>query len=347
MLLSISLRALVDLESLNSIESVGALVRHRTASITVPTERGYDLKIVPAISGEAIAHAYQEKLVEEALKRGLPVGVYSRRGEFIKFADNGILGVEGVDPPSSEEDIQRTEIDIMLKDIVADIGGFLYAEDYPVKRTSTFSVSYMCPTLDSINATSLEPQLHARHIPSEVKRRTARGEAARQMIYDIEVGSGLFAFTFILDINKIASPANKFGFVPSDKVSRLQEERRMRIETALTALLKLLSSLDFGAKRSRFFPHLRILSAVAALSKGCNFIVSSGFSRDYITKTVQRAESYLKAVRRLGNNSDDVKIYIYDEEGLSGDLENVERHDTIEGLLSSIIDEVVKSLGGD
>jgi len=91
MFLSISFRLLMNLESLNSVESIGNLVRHRTAPIVIPTDNGYAIRFVPAVSGESLAHAYQLCLVDEAKRLNLPLTEESERGEFLKFADDNLL----------------------------------------------------------------------------------------------------------------------------------------------------------------------------------------------------------------------------------------------------------------
>ncbi|PMP91792.1 MAG: type I-A CRISPR-associated protein Cas7/Csa2, partial [Caldisphaera sp.] len=123
---SISLRYLVNMESLNGIESVGNISRHRVAPMIIPTNNEYSVKYVPAVSGESIAHAYQMLLVDEALKKGLPVGKRSKLGELLKYTDDDLLKEENISKPENYNDARRFEVDVMLKDIVSDIGGFMY-----------------------------------------------------------------------------------------------------------------------------------------------------------------------------------------------------------------------------
>lgn len=70
--LSLSARILLNVEALNMIESIGNLVRRRRAPIVIPLENGgYILRYTPAISGETLAHAYQEILASLATKLNL------------------------------------------------------------------------------------------------------------------------------------------------------------------------------------------------------------------------------------------------------------------------------------
>ncbi|MEM2841665.1 MAG: DevR family CRISPR-associated autoregulator, partial [Candidatus Bathyarchaeia archaeon] len=142
--ISVAVRVLMNLESLSGVETVGNLARHRTAPIVMPSGEGYTIRFVPVLSGESLAHSYQELLVQEAKSRKLPIGEYSSRLEFLKFADEHIMSEEKIDPPKNEKDIRRAEVDVLLKDYVADVGGFLYAgrKGSPIKRTSCFQVGY-------------------------------------------------------------------------------------------------------------------------------------------------------------------------------------------------------------
>jgi len=166
MFLSASFRILVNVESLNSVESVGNVSRHRSVPIVIPYDNGYTIRYVPAVSGESIAHGFQSLLVDVALRENLPVSEFSRRKEFLKFSEDAYL--EGIEPPKDYDDIRRFEVDVMLKDIVADVGGFLYAGNIPVKRTSRFQVGYMLPALEDVtNAAALEAQFHVRFLQSK------------------------------------------------------------------------------------------------------------------------------------------------------------------------------------
>jgi CRISPR-associated protein Csa2 len=61
--LSMSLRIEVNAEAFNAVETVGNLTKHRRAPMIIPTESGYRLIYVPAVSGESIANAYHRNLV--------------------------------------------------------------------------------------------------------------------------------------------------------------------------------------------------------------------------------------------------------------------------------------------
>jgi len=344
MYISISSRILVNLESLNSVETVGALVRHRTAPISIPEEDGYRIKFVPVISGESIAHAYQELIVDEAIKMGLPVGKYSAKYEFIKYADEGIMKEEGIEVPKMETDILRAELEVLNKDVVADIGGFLFAGNYPVKRTSRFYVGYMVPAIYDVDAAALEAQFHVRMVPSKVGVKGERGRAPPQAPYNVEVASALYTFTFNLDIDGIAVPSTKFGEAPNELLNKLTEQKKDRVILALRALAKLFSGNEFGAKRTRFLPNMEYKSMIAAFSHGCRFNVSPGNSKKYVSDTVLRAKDYLDTLKKLGYNDAEIKIVVYDTENASLEVEDIERVDTPEAVVKRLVDLVLERL---
>ncbi|MEM0444035.1 MAG: DevR family CRISPR-associated autoregulator, partial [Candidatus Caldarchaeum sp.] len=157
MFVSTSLRMLVNVESLNAVETVGNVSRHRVAPIVIPQDAGYTIKYVPAVSGESIGHGYQSVLADIALREGLPVGEFSARKEFLKYSGDSYL--EGISPPSNHDDIRRFEVDVLLKDVVSDVGGFLYTGKISVKRTSRLQVGYLLPALEDVtNAAAVEAQ---------------------------------------------------------------------------------------------------------------------------------------------------------------------------------------------
>ncbi len=337
--LSLSVRALLNLESLNSVESVGSLVRHRTAPIAVPEKDGFSLKFVPVISGESVAHAYQQFLVEVSKRMNLPVGVFSSRGEFVKFADDRFMEIEGVTPPKNEDDILRAEVDVLLRDIVADIGGFLYAGNYSIKRTSRFQIGYVIPALHDVDAAALEAQFHVRMLPSMATVKAKRGQASPQAPFHVEVGSAVYNFTFNLDIDGIAEPSTKFGKIDKDKLKELSQQKNDRIKAALMALLQLLSTMGFGAKRSRFLPNMELLSAVAAFTEGGMFIVSPGNSKQYLVDTYNRATSYESTLKRLGA---DVKVDLaYVDREQIEEVDNAEKKKSIEELVAWVVSKVL------
>ena len=299
--LSISLRYLINMESLNGIESVGNISRHRVAPMIVPTDTGYSVRYVPAVSGETIAHAYQTLIADEAAKSGLPVGKRSMQGELLKFTDDGLLKEEGIVPPKGYEDMRRVEVDIMLKDIVSDIGGFMYTGRVPIKRTSAFQVSYMIPAYDSSETAALEAQFHVRFSPSN---------ANYQIPYTVEVGSAIYSLSFNLDLDKISLPSNPGPSVEKEELLKKQKSDREKVSRK--ALIRLLDNLQFGAKKSRFAPIAEIKSAVGIVSD-VPLVATPGTTGGFIIDTYNRVKSFekhgvLKKYKLLAINKENIEI---------------------------------------
>ncbi|MEM3665119.1 MAG: type I-A CRISPR-associated protein Cas7/Csa2 [Candidatus Jordarchaeales archaeon] len=331
--LSIAFRVLVNLESLNSVETVGNLVRHRTAPIVVPSgDGGYSIRFVPTVSGESLAHAYQVHLVEEAKRVGLPLSEESERGEFIKFADESFLEKYGVKVPGSEREIRRAEVEIMLRDYVCDVGGFLYAGRYPVKRTSTFQVGYMVPAVFEVEAAALEAQFHVRFTPSLM---------SLQQPYNVEVGSAVYTFTLNMDISQIAKPSTSFGERDEKLEKQLENEKEKRVTAALSALSIFLTQLRFGAKRSRFLPNMEPLSAIAAVSRNTFFVVSPGNSKKFIEETVSRKSSFEALMKELrkGEKEDGAGVLLFamDKEKAIEKVEGVDVSGNLEEFLKRVV----------
>jgi len=331
--LSASFRLIVNVESLNGVESIGNLSRHRTVPIVVTESGGYVIRYVPAISGESIAHAYQELLVKRAKEFGLPVGIYSSRGEFIKFTDNKILCEEGITPPKDAQDARRVEAEILLKDIICDVGGFLYTEKVPIKRTSRFQVGYMIPALDEVKSSALEAQFHVRHVPSKIEK-GGSGEAIPQIPYNVEVGSAVYTITFNMDLREISKLSTLFG---NEAIAEkeLASQREKRIKAAMTAFVDLFSTMNYGAKRSRFLPLIDPLSAVIAISDDCSFTASPGNSRWYIGDTKRRCINYTEAMKKLGLERS-ISVLGFSKESTEETVEGIEQFDSIESLLNRV-----------
>lgn len=331
--LSVACRLLVNVESLNSVETVGNLVRHRTAPIVVPSgDGGYSIRFVPTVSGESLAHAYQVHLVEEAKRFGLPLSEESERGEFIKFADEKYLAKYGVKIPGSEDEIRRAEVEIMLLDYVCDVGGFLYAGRYPVKRTSTFQVGYMVPAVFDVEAAALEAQFHMRFTPSYLNL---------QQPYNVEVGSAVYTFTFNMDVSQISKPSTGFGKRDESLEKRLEGEREKRVAAALSALSTFLTQLKLGAKRSRFLPNVEPLSAVAAASRNTFFVVSPGNSKNYIAETARRKDSFEALARELrGGDGAEIRLFAMDREKAAEGVRGVDVSGNLEEFARRVVTTV-------
>ncbi len=345
--LSTSFRLLVNVESLNGIESIGNLSRHRTVPIVVREQNGYEIRYVPAISGESVAHAFQALLVESAKNKGLPVGHFSSRGELLKFTADEIMKQEGVTPPVDSQDARRAEIEIMLKDVVCDVGGFLYAGNVPIKRTSRFQVGYMIPALDDIKASALEAQFHVRHAPSLIKTPASEKKAEETKEprgptpYNVEVASAVYTLSFNIDIDGISRPSTQYG-KRIDAEKKLDEEREERIKATLMAFTNLLLNMSYGAKRSRFLPTITPLAGVAAVSSSGMFSVSPGNSRKFIEDSVTRKNNYLEALKHLAKPPV-IDLIAFSKEDGSEHIVGVEKTGSLEEMIKKLIRRILDS----
>jgi len=294
-MISGSFRFLINTESLNGVETVGNLSRHRTAPVVLKTSVGYLVRYVPAISGESLAHAYQVALVDLAKKEKLPVGVFSSRYDFIKFSTNEVLNEEKIKPPEKAGDARKFEVDVMLHDVVADVGGFMYAGNIPVRRTSRVKFGYMIPALigDDIPA-QLEAQFHV------------RSSQSGQMIYNVEVSSALYVMSFSLDEDLIAVPSTEGEKVKGEE--ELEKQRELRVKVAIQALYSVLTG-NFGGKKSRFLPSMKLMSGVVTVTD-FPFVPEPGHSDDYVKTTMQR----LSKAKGIFNGKG--KAYVINNEGL-------------------------------
>ena len=276
MFLSIGVRFEANVEALNMVETAGNYSKHRRVPYLVEEDGKLKTVYVPALSGESLAHAYQEHLVKEALGLNLPVCDDCRRREFYKSMNKVHLQKKVSPIP---DDPKKIEEAIVRACVVEDVGGFLYAEKPPVRRSSAFQVSYALPVKSVALFATSEPQLHARH--AQMDASSKKGNASEQMIYYVETGTALYGFTFNLDLDAIGVSA-----ITSEAI--LDEgEIKTRREAALKAIFRMLSSGQFGAKLSRFFPVGGITELIVTVTEH-PFVVTSPIYDSYIERTTKR-----------------------------------------------------------
>lgn len=331
-MISGSFRVIINTEDLNSVESIGNLTKHRTAPIVVKDANGYNIYYVPVISGESIAHAYQSFLADLAKKHKLPVGVYSSQYEFIKYADDNVVKEEGLTPPQNNSDARRFEVDVLLHDVVADVGGFLYAGDVPVRRTSRIKFGYMVPAVVNGNILAqLETQFHVRY---SSKVSGGNDEESRQKIFNVELSSALYTLSFSMDEDLIAVPSNPGNPVP-DKESKLEEESSERVKAAIEALYSVLTG-NLGGKRSRFLPHYSIASGIVTVTD-FPFMPEPAQADTYIDDTIERlgkaASIFNGKASAIIINSEGLKV----TQGSSSGNVNVTTVKSVEDIIDSLI----------
>jgi len=328
--ISLTARMIVNVEALNMTESVGNFVRHRRAPIIVPTEEGYMLKYVPVVSGETLAHAYQETLAKIANEAGLKVCKLCSQGIFLKHTDSKVFERSGIAKPKDTGNADEVEKTIVENCVVEDVGGFLYT-DAALKRTSRIYFGYMIPAVDAITSTAVEAQFHVRYDP------LAKGEETKQMIFNIEAGSALYTLSSLLDLCGIGVSSRNLE-KNSNKPALLidQGERLKRVEASLKALEIMITQQLFGAKKTRFNPAWKIVSLAVLVSKPLPLNVVFGYDKNYIFETISNVEASLRSL-----NSGDIKIgeeaylYYYTEEKIeprSSTIFIVEKENTPVGV---------------
>lgn len=349
MFVSLGMRFVANVEALNMVETIGNLSKHRKAPIIIPKPDGYKVIYVPAISGEAIAHAYQAKVVELAIKtyQKPPLDNWSLRGEFFKFMDNEHLtdGLKSViDRAKQSKNIEEIKHEFektaIIESIIADIGGFLYAEKPPVKRTSVFQVGYVVPVDDAIEATVIESQLHSRQAPVESKgteesRQEGEEEKERraaQMLYYVEVGSAVYGLTFNIDLDAIGRTSL---VKKEDVIDRNEKIKRMKI--SILALSELVCENCYGAKRSRFLPIEKIESICVSISDIGNFVVSPPHEKNFIENTYRRAKSYEELLSKVGLKA---KVEVHAYSAHPEKVEGVNHHSLPEDVFKAILDRI-------
>jgi CRISPR-associated protein Csa2 len=290
MFLSIRGRVVVNVEALNMTESVGNYVKRRRVPVIMPET--YTVYFVPAISGESIAHGYQQVLAEVAANNNLNVCKLCRNGIFLKSTRKDVLQYSlEISKYSNVDDL---EAQIVSKCVVEDIGGFMYAEKENLKRTSSFYVGYMIPVKEALEGTVIEPQLQTRYALGTPFVETG------QMIYYVEISSSSYVFSFDFDSKFVGKATFSTGKVGTPLVN----DRKQRVLAALEALKKFLIEFMFGAKKTRYLPVVDWESLVIAVSDDV-WTVPSSFTKKYI----ERAEQKLKAVNY------NTKLFVYPRDG--------------------------------
>ncbi|PUA32651.1 MAG: type I-A CRISPR-associated protein Cas7/Csa2 [Candidatus Terraquivivens tikiterensis] len=290
--ISIRGRVLLNAEALNMTESVGNYVKHRRVPMMLKEEDGsYAVYFVPAISGESIAHGLQVAIAEKAKENNLPVCKLCGKGIFLKSSNKKIFQ-ESFGQNVDEDKVEET---VIKNCVVEDIGGFLYAEETNVKRTSNFYTGYMVPTYEGLKNVVIEPQLHSRYALG------TKFVKEGQMIYYVEVSSSPYTFSLDIDtrfIGKLTFDVERAGQLV------VGDAKQKRVEVLLDATQSFLIENGYGAKKTRFLPLSEWESMVVAVSDKV-WTVPSPFTKDYIEKAK-------KKLSKISNNTD---LHVYERDG--------------------------------
>jgi len=284
--LQLLVRMWINVEALNMVESVGNVTRRRTVPMIVAKGPGsYVVRWVPAISGETLAHRYQEEIVTLASSHSgcsKRIDYWSAQGEFLKHWDLKFYDAqcqkaskgEAPKPRDWECELAKNyanlnnysinhiaEIEriIVSNSVVEDIAGFLVTQG-PTRRTSCIRFSYMIPTIDSIDSSQMDHQMHVRGALKAQSLRIEGYEEAIQIPYYVQIGSVVYGLNIELEMERVGCYSIAEGCV-NDHECSINDRRCI----ALYALRPILDG-DFGAKRSRYLPHTQLEIAVAIAS---------------------------------------------------------------------------------
>lgn len=312
-------RVYINAEALNMVESIGNYVKHRRIPVVIPET--YVTYMVPAISGESIAHGYQYILAQKALENGLSVCNLCKHGIFLKSTNEEVF-MDSFNQETIPDKPEELEKKIVEGCVVEDIGGFLFAavkkgtKVKNLKRTSNFYVGYMIPVAEALVNTVIEPQLHTRYALG-----TKHVEEGGQMIYYVEIASAPYVFSFDLDTRYIGR--STYSVETAGKPIVSEEEIKKRKIVALEAFREFITEMMFGAKKTRFLPVIDWESFVAAVSDK-PWTVPSPFTKKYI-------ENAEKKLAKINKNT---KLYIYRRDG----------EKSFEEVLSEAIEDAVKRI---
>lgn len=287
-------RIWLQAEAANMVESVGNYVKHRRVPVLIKERGSYLMFFVPAISGESIAHSYQVILAEELGKFNEEVCSLCKKGIFLKSTNEDVYKeVVGKEPPKAKKEesmraAKEIEESIIRNCAVEDIGGFLYAGNPNVKRTSNFSTGYMVPVREALTVLSIDPQLHSRYALGTKFVQAGEG-AAGQMIYYVELSSALFSFAFDIDTRFIG----KYTFYSDGYGSSVIDSSKIknRVLASFNALKRFLIEFPVGAKRTRFNPSDVRWESIAIAVSNDIWTMPSSFVEDYIVRSMSKKSS--------------------------------------------------------
>jgi CRISPR-associated protein Csa2 len=320
---SFGFRFRVNVEAMNMVESVGNYSRHRVAPIIRRfIEDGkvkYEVQFLPVVSGQSVANAYMRALTDLAVSRNIPVCDMCR-----SYMELGGF-------PKRPNELKDVAVRIQ-ECVVEDITGFMAAPPgggQAVRRTSRIQFSYLIPDADSVRHVSPMPQFHVRYGKEE------------QMIFNVESGSAIYTLITNIDVDGI-------GRIDSGKI--VVNNRKDRIILAIEALALMINGSYVGAKKSRYFPQMEPLGAVAVVSHPYPFVVSPPKVRQdsngtlvpwYLEDTVARALRF----KQMFNAT--VKIFYLDNEfnwmPQSDEAKKIiERVNDVNSLIDKVKNEVLK-----
>jgi len=311
---SFGFRFRVNVEAMNMVESVGNYARHRTAPIIrriiEDSKVRYEVQFLPIVSGQSIANAYTRALVDTAVRKKLPVCEMCRNYNVL----NGFPKRPNMLGDSDSVDKRVGEC------VVEDVTGFMATEEKKagekgrsIRRTSRIQFSHLIPDADSVKHVPPMPQFHVRY----------GEEKQEQTIFNIESASAIYTLVVNIDVDGIGKG-----------ITTTTSDRDARVETVLDALMLMFNGGYIGAKKSRYFPQMELLGAIAVVSDPYAFIVSppkAKLNNDgtllpwYLEDTLRRALEFKNVFNDIS-----LRVFYIDNEFNWTPSEDVKKNDKIE-----------------
>ncbi len=272
MFLRLAGRVRLNAHSLNAQGGSGTnYVELTKAKVSIKTDNGWRVIEVPAISGNMVKHwhfvsfvdffketDYGHNLTERALRYN---GVRFGQGETKHKKADG-----------TEVEL-KNETEIIQNFADADVHGFL-APKSGVRRVTLIKASFLLPTEDFIKDVDERLIYAVKHNRIDIDENGAiksRDDQTAQMLFNREYATGLYGLELILDLGFVGIPQScPWKFENNSKRSNnvvIQEaEREVRIESALKALIPMLSGY-IGANLARSFPVFKLEEFIAFILK--------------------------------------------------------------------------------
>jgi CRISPR-associated protein Cst2 len=276
---------MVNVHSANAEGAVGNYMALSKMFIIRRSGNGYEISEEPVISGNMLKHWHAVNMVDLLKSSG-----------YDKICQYCARHVMYRSPDKSKKD----ELEFIRSCAIEDLHGFLQP-DVQVRRESLMKFSFMLPVEDL--KTEYEAVTHNRVVIEESGK--IPSEEAAMMVFKREHASGIYGFLISGDLayvgKPLADPENTGKWISL-------EERRLRAETAILALINLLSG-KFGAASSRAMPAIKVSEIIVAISKHPIPNLVHGFYYDYVEESVKILEAVLKS--GLVKGVQDMKVYVF------------------------------------
>jgi len=276
---------MVNVHSANAEGAVGNYMALSKMFIVRRSSNGYDISEEPVISGNMLKHWHAINMVDLLKASG-----YDR---ICQYCARHVMYRS---PDRSKSD----ELEFIKGCAIEDVHGFLQP-DVQVRRESLMKFSFMLPVEDL--KAEYEAITHNRVVIEESGK--IPSEEAVMMVFKREHASGIYGFLISGDLAYIGKP-----LADPENLSKWisPEERKLRAEAALLALINLLSG-RFGAAASRAMPAIKVSEIMVAISKYPIPNLVHGFYYDYAEESVKILEAVLKS--GLVKDVQDMKIYVF------------------------------------